>query len=126
MCVLKLQQLVRLQLYVVVAAAATIEVSQFFFKSVRWRWRLGRSLVLLRRLGRASDDSMRERLMLAGGRQILTLSLGLGVFLAAVCLGLGFFPWALGLDSHAVTLYVTFLGIGSVAWVVIRSRFLHR
>ena len=109
-----------------VAAAATVEVAQTFFKSVQWRWRLRRSLVLLRRLGRASDDSVRQRLMLEGGRQILTLSLGLGVFLAAVCLGLAFFPWALGLDSHAVTLYVTFLGIGSVAWMVIRSRFLHR
>ena len=107
------------------ASVAVVEVARAFFMAPAWRWRVARALVSLRRLQRATDDHLRQRLMIAGGLRVLAVSALLGLFLALLCLGVAAIPWLFGLNQRQVYLYFTFLGIGSLCWMALRSRW-HR
>ena len=109
-----------------IAGAATVEVGQAFFGSQWWRGRLARTLELLRRLPQATDDAARQQLMQTGGASMLGLSLTLGLFLVVAFVVIASIPLLMGLNQRSLALYITFLGIGSVGWLLIRSKFIGR
>ena len=108
------------------AAGACVEVGHAWFKSDFWKRLLNRSMGLLYGLYCAADDDERQKLMLLAGFSLLQLSSLLGSLLLVTCAVLASLPLLMGLDKAAVSLYVAFLGVGSLGWMLLRSRVMRR
>jgi hypothetical protein len=108
------------------AAGACVEAGHAWFTSDFWKNLIHRSLGLIQGLCRASDDEERQKLMLLAGFSLLQLSSLLGSFLIVICAVLACLPLLMGLDEAAVNLYVAFLGVGSLGWMLLRSKVMRR